>query len=86
MTKEELVKIFCDKMHDELHDIEEDAKLHRELEEAGMTREAEMIEAIAKEEYTHAKGYRTMLARHGHKLSDEAVALWEKVEELFEWS
>lgn len=82
MTKEELIKIFRDKMRDELHDIEEDAKLYLELAEAGMTREADMIEAIAKEEYTHAKGYRTMLARHGHRLSNEDVELWEKVEDL----
>lgn len=83
MEQKEILAIFCQKMKEELHDILDDDELHSKLLEAGMVREAALLEEIASEEFTHAKTYRRILARHGHAISQEAHDLWDRVYEIY---
>ena len=83
MEQKEILAIFCQKMKEELHDILDDDELHTKLLDAGMVREATLLEEIASEEFTHAMTYRRILARHGHAISQEAHELWDRVYEIY---
>ena len=82
-THTHILDTVCQKMMDELHDIIEDNAFHNKLLEAGLPREATIIEEIASEELTHARAYRRILTRHGRAITPEAHELWEKVHEIF---
>jgi hypothetical protein len=80
----DIVKTFCERMREELHDVIAYGELYEKLKADGHHEEAEMIEEIARDEYTHAKAFCVQLRHHHHVMDDEMRELWHKADAAFE--
>jgi rubrerythrin len=84
-NKEELVKKLTEMLEDELDGIIEYDCMYNSMMELGLIDEAEIVEDIANEEYTHAEAMWYMLKKHGVDLSQHRInEHWQKVKEIFD--
>lgn len=86
MTKEDIIAHLKAELKEELEGILKYGEMHKHACENGMLTEADMLEDIARDEYTHACAIKSMLEKNGVDLSHhtEYQALWHKVDEAFD--
>ena len=84
-SKEELIKKLTEMLEDELEGIIEYDCMYNSMMELGLYDEAETVEEIANEEYTHAEAMWKMLKKHGVDFSQHHTINhnWEMVKEIF---
>ena len=84
-TKEEIIKELTEQLEEELEGIKEYEELYNSLEALGLHAEADVIEDIAGDEYTHACDLWDMLKKHGVDLShhEKIQKSWECVKKIF---
>lgn len=84
-TEEDLVKFLVSRLKEELTDVDTYNSLYETFKMRGMHDEAEIIESIARDEFTHAEALHEILEEHGHHLhSDQEISsLWHRAKSVF---
>ena len=84
--KEELIKKLTEMLEDELEGIIDYDCIYNSMMELGLYDEAEAVEEIANEEYTHASEMWKMLKAHGVDFSQHHTinSHWEAVKKIFD--
>jgi bacterioferritin (cytochrome b1) len=72
-------------LKEEFADVEKYADIYQALKERGHYDEADVIEEIARDEFTHAEALYDILEDWGYDLSQnpEITNMWHKVKEIF---
>lgn len=83
--REELMKLLAHRLKDELTDVETYNSLYESLRAHGMYEEADEIEEIARDEFTHAEALCEILKEHGYDLhaEQELDFLWRRAKHVF---
>jgi rubrerythrin len=84
-NREELIKCLVARLKEELMDVETYNTLFESLTDHRLYEDADVIEDIARDEFSHAQAIAEILEEHGHDLSDdqELHALWHKAKHAF---
>jgi rubrerythrin len=84
-TKDDLMKCIANRLKEELIDVSVYNSLYEDFETVSMYAEADEIEEIAREEFTHANALYEILEEHGYdKLIDQEIMnLWYKAKSIF---
>lgn len=84
-NREELMKLLAHRLKDELTDVETYNSLYESLRAHGMYEEADEIEEIARDEFTHAEALCEILKEHGYDLhaEQELDFLWHRAKHVF---
>lgn len=84
-SENDLMRCLTNRMKEELHDIEAYNALHEDLMEAGMIEAAEIIEDIARDEYSHATAINAVVGDRQTDGQDEhdVRSLWKKARDAF---
>ena len=81
-----VLKHYCDRLREELSDVETYGNLYEVLMSQGMREDAEVIEEIAEDELSHAMALYKLLEIHHHEIDTETKARYHKARELFRLS
>lgn len=84
-NKEEILENLTEELEDELEGIINYEDVYNSLRAKGLDAEADVIEAIAGDEYKHACALWDMLKKHGVDLSghEKISKDWECVKKIF---
>lgn len=84
-SENDLMRCLADRVKEELHDIDTYNTLYDDLMEAGMEDAAEIIEDIARDEYSHARAIAAVIGDRHPDGQDEAnlQSLWAKARVAF---
>ena len=84
-SREELMKHLVNRLKEELTDVDTYNSLYESFKAHGMHEEAADIEAIARDEFTHAEAIYDILKEHGHYLhaDQEIASLWHRAKSVF---
>lgn len=80
----DIVKTFCERMKEELRDVITYGELYDKLRAEDRHDDAELIEEIAGDEYSHAKALCIHLKHYHHEMDEEARELWRRADAAFE--
>lgn len=84
-SREELMKHLVNRLKEELTDVDTYNSLYESFKAQGMYEEADEIEEIARDEFTHAEALCNILKEHGHDLhtDQEITSLWHRAKSVF---
>lgn len=84
-TKEEIISHLKDDLKEELEDVLKYGEMHKSLMSVGMVGEADYVEEIARDEYTHACAIKKILEAHDVDVKhSEMRQLWDKANDAFD--
>lgn len=84
-TKEEIISHLKDDLQEELEDVLKYGEMHKSLMSLGMVGEADYVEEIARDEYTHACAIKKILEAHDVDVKhSEMRQLWDKANDAFD--